>query len=137
MGRYVAVPDEPGAYSVGVTVSGDGWDTYQDSLAFSVEEFVEASYVAFADDGVSVPSSLILTALTVPEDGTLRVPNGDGMSVHPGIFEATIDESITIGDDHIYGLTGLQANGEPIVVSAVHPARPAGHRSAGRVPEGH
>ena len=116
-GRYVAVPAEPGAYSVGVTVSGDGWDTYQDSLAFSVEEFVEASYVAFADDGVSVPSSLILTALTVPEDGTLQVPNGGGVSVHPGIFEATIDESITIGGDRIYGLTGLQANGEPIVVS--------------------
>lgn len=116
-GRYVAVPAEPGAYSVGVTVSGDGWDTYQDTLAFSVEEFVEASYVAFADDGVSVPSSLILTALTVPEDGTLQVPNGGGVSVHPGIFEATIDESITIGGDRIYGLTGLQANGEPIVVS--------------------
>ena len=115
--RYVAVPAEPGVYSVGVRVSGDGWDTYEDSLAFSVEEFVDASYVAIADDGVSVPSSLILTALTVPEDGTLQVPNGGGVSVHPGIFEATIDESITIGGDRIYGLTGLQANGEPIVVS--------------------
>ena len=115
--RYVAVPAEPGVYSVGVRVSGDGWDTYEDTLAFSVEEFVDASYVAIADDGVSVPSSLILTALTVPEDGTLQVPNGGGVSVHPGIFEATIDESITIGGDRIYGLTGLQANGEPIVVS--------------------
>ena len=116
-GRYVAVPGEAGSYTVGVRVAGDGWDTYEDSLAFSVEEFVEASYVAIADDGVSVPSSLILTALTVPEDGTLNVPNGGGVSVHPGIFEATIDTSITIGGDRIYGLTGLQANGEPVVVS--------------------
>ena len=116
-GRYVATPSEPGTYSVGVSVAGDGWDPYEDSLAFSVEEFVQASYMAIADDGVSVPSTLILTALTVPEDGTLQVPNGGGVSVHPGIFEAAIDESITIGGDRIYGLTGLSANDEPIVVS--------------------
>ena len=116
-GRYVATPGEPGTYSVGVSVAGDGWDPYEDTRSFSVEEFVQASYMAIADDGVSVPSTLILTALTVPEDGTLQVPNGGGVSVHPGIFEATIDESITIGGDRIYGLTGLAANGEPIVVS--------------------
>ena len=116
-GRYAATPNALGTYSVDVRVAGEGWDAFSTSLTFDVEEFVEATFSATADDGVAVPSTLILTALTVPEDGTMQVPNGGAVSVHPGIFEATIDSTINIGGDRIYGLTGLSSGGESMAVS--------------------
>ncbi len=110
--NYVATPTAPGQYSVTVNVEKDGWKKYTENVNFTVEELVDVVFNAIADDGVSVAASFDLESSATAEK--INVKNGLYYTIHPGVFEISIDADLNVGTDRQYELQKLSLNGEEI-----------------------
>ena len=115
-GRYVAVPEEPGTYDVTVTVIGEGWRPYTREISYAVEEMVDVSFRALADDGVPLPLSLGLHDPAGDGGGgggppAAGIPSGGTATVRPGVYHVAVSLTHEMGTDRTYDLRSMEVNG--------------------------
>ena len=110
-GAYVAVPDERGTYSVTVRVSGDGWESYEESRTFDVSHFIDVDFNVITDDGVPIQAEMTVTSAIPQENVTATkhvLIDGVSVTVVPGLYAVSIQTDFAVGDDRMYTLDRLR-----------------------------
>lgn len=112
-GVWTANPAIPGTHDVVVTVSADGWDTHTASYRVGVIDLIDVSYEASTDDGLQVHTSVGLSPVWL-EDEAYEIDSGYGMTLQPGIYQASVPQTIEVGEGHVYTLEGMEISGRPV-----------------------
>lgn len=112
-GIWTADPEVPGVHDVVVTVSADGWDTHTESYRVGVIDLIDVSYEASTDDGLQVHTSVGLSPVWL-EDEAYEIDSGYGMTLQPGIYQASVPQIIEVGEGHVYTLEGMEISGRPV-----------------------